>query len=452
MFVVCRNLCGYLSDSLLHFALIFSSLFFPPSAANSPLLSERSFTLTSENSRVITPLLFHFYTFCIVDFSHFYSFPLFHAATFSMYDFYPASPPLPATTGAATAPLFPACVYTEPYQDLFTKWGLLQPGAWSMQTYRYTHCRPSTDTGAAPSTAAALRFHHGVAADFLHALFACPAVQAQLQGAAGSAASVADHSVSSLRFRPLTCHWTTLEPLRTALVSAKVVRQIQPAKEGNDEEEESGDVRLPTVKCAEALLPHGEVISDELRAVFLQAHSRQKDYYDAYNGVEDNEEEEEEEEDDVWGAMSGSKLSLRQLRTAFDKAARDEFLYHLVWRLVAGSGPLNQFEDDAAVYLDAARQLYRALITSFHVRAVTAEVEEGDVTALEAPSEPAEAAAAAAATVYEAVVDACVYEVLGVPQLQLFPAHDGVTPSNLNYCYVVVNPSEQTACVWYHCC
>lgn len=410
-----------------------------------------------------------------------------------MFHFQPVTPPQspqPASTQGCISLLYPAFLNKAPHKDLFVKWGFSQDGEWSLHAYNYTYAKqrapanasdadlkrdavlpgPSKGTGnsinagacQAKSVApAALRFHHGMADSFLRDLFSAPAVVSQLTG------SVTNTS-SELRFRPLTCHWSTFTSLRQALVAGKVVRQVRPPSEHPSSAEQQHseyqpDVRLPTVKCAEELLPHGEVICDELRALFLQAHSRscpseyspviKEENVEVQDGASDGDEY---DGDGAWGVMAGAKLPLRQLRGVFDTSARTEFLYHVLWRLIAGGGPLNQFEDDAAVYFDVARQLYRALITSFHVREVAVAAgaagnnevddEEGDVAALESPKKPSPV------TRLEAVVDALVYEVFSIPHVQLFPSSDGVTPSNLNYCYVVVNPSEQTVCVWYHHC
>ncbi|AYU81307.1 hypothetical protein, conserved [Leishmania donovani] len=356
----------------------------------------------------------------------------------------------------------------EPYKSLFMKWGLLRLGEWNMHTYRYrcpsevpsftegtlsaqpvaspSSCR-AANAAAATVSAVALRFHDGVAADFLRSLFAAPCVRSDLVGDdAHHAQSVL--GANELQFRPLTCRWTTLEPLRHGLVDAKVVRQVLRDVDGATVRDANQPVYfLPTVKRAEELLPHGEVISDELRALFLRAHSRPVaqakgecgELYDA-----SSREDTDTDDDDMWGSMSGARLPMRQLRGVFGKESREEFLYHVVWRLVAGSGPLNQFDDDAAVYLDAARELYRRLVKSLHVVEATEQEADGDVAALEEPN--------SASVRYHAVVGTSVYQVITAPGMTLFPRSDGVHPSNLNYCYVAVNPSEQTATVWYHRC
>ncbi|SYZ68297.1 Domain_of_uncharacterised_function_(DUF4498) [Leishmania braziliensis MHOM/BR/75/M2904] len=381
-----------------------------------------------------------------------------------MFLFEAAAPSLPPTHGSA----FAFCIDREPYKSLFTKWGLLHPLEWNLHTYRYSCISEATSSTertltvhtvtppsssrtanatAAPVAAAALRFHHGVAADFLRCLFASPCVKADLMSDDAHHAQL-HVGENKLQFRPLTCRWTTLEPLRQGLVDAKVVRQVLHDTSGAAVRDANQSVYLlPTVKRAEELLPHGEVISDELRALFLRAHSRPAAQVRGECGDLSSEgdwDDADADDDDTWGSMSGAKLPLGQLRGAFSKESREEFLYHTVWRLVAGSGPLNQFEDDAAVYLDAARELYRCLVKSLHVVEVAEQEKMDDEVALEAPDNTLAR--------YKAVVDASIYEVTAAPGMTLFPRSDGVHPSNLNYCYVVVNPSEQTATVWYHRC
>ncbi|KAK7201897.1 hypothetical protein NESM_000257200 [Novymonas esmeraldas] len=381
-----------------------------------------------------------------------------------------------AASAAATAPPCAPFIGVEPYKSLFLKWGFLHSGEWNMHVYRYgcttaaAAAAPSqsTTTAATPPSsssslpvsevvksaagaasvptvaASALRFHHGLAAEFLRCLFASPCVRAALavahDGDGSRATATAAAATGQVEFHPLSVRWNTLEPLRHALVDAKVVRQVACEVESASPETAAASMtyRLPAVKRAEELLPHGEVISDEVRALFLRAHQR----LGALGRDGDDGEEEDEDDDDMWGSMSGARLPLRQLRGVFGEASRQELLYHVLWRLIAGSGPLNQFEDDAAVYLDAARELYRALVTSVHVK----EAVQRDGEA------PAVAVSSDVAPRYEAVVDASVYEVAAVPGLHLFPRSDGVYPSNLNYCYVVVNPAQQSATVWYHRC
>ncbi|KAG5471646.1 hypothetical protein LSCM4_03197 [Leishmania orientalis] len=380
----------------------------------------------------------------------------------------------PSST-AAQAPACASPVDVEPYRGLFVKWGLLQPGGseeWHMHTYRYSSSSSSSETpsfiegassaqtrtslspsrtantSVATVSAFALRFHHGVAADFLRSLFASPCVHSALVGddAHRAQCSAGD---DKLQFRPLTCRWTTLQPLRHGLVDAKVVRQVVCDVGGAALRSfDTFGYLLPTVKRSEELLPHGEVISDELRALFLRAHSRPCAQGSGVCGDlcddRDPDDAGDDDDEDMWGSMSRSKLPLRRLRAVFGNESREEFLYHILWRLIAGSGPLNQFEDDAAVYLDAARALYRYLIRSLHVCEETEQGANGDLAGLEVPD--------GTSPRYGAVVDTCVYEVFKVPGMTLFPRSDGVYPSNLNYCYVAVHPSEQTVTVWYHRC
>ncbi|GET91106.1 hypothetical protein, conserved [Leishmania tarentolae] len=378
-----------------------------------------------------------------------------------MFVFEQASPSSPESRASASS----SFIDREPYKGLFMKWGFLRPGEWRMHTYQYrcpievpsfTEGALSTEAVASPSScrvanpgsssvsAVALRFHHGVAADFLRSLFASPCVRSDLVGDD-------DHHAQShvgenkLQFRPLTCRWTTLEPLRHGLVDSKVVRQVLCDIDDTTVQDNSQPAYiLPTVKRAEELLPHGEVISDELRALFLRAHSRpvRQTRGECNDFYSESDQEDTDTDADMWGSMCGAKLSMRQLRCVFSKESRDEFLYHIVWRLIAGSGPLNQFDEDASVYLDAAREVYRCLVKSLQVVEVCEKEADDDVAALQETN--------STSARYKALVETSIYEVTTAPGMRLFPRSDGVHPSNLNYCYVVVNPSEQTATVWYH--
>jgi hypothetical protein len=105
----------------------------------------------------------------------------------------------------------------------------------------------------------------------------------------------------------------------------------------------------------------------------------------------------------------------------FDEDEKAEFLYHVMWRLVAG-GALNQWEDNFAVYKDAVRTLYKDLVC------VARDVEDAD----------------------ELKVLSHVMQVEDVAGIPLFPRDDQCWPSNGNYCYLIVNPSRKEVLVWYH--
>jgi hypothetical protein len=98
-----------------------------------------------------------------------------------------------------------------------------------------------------------------------------------------------------------------------------------------------------------------------------------------------------------------------------------EFLYHVMWRLCAG-GALNQWEDNFVTLKDAARSLYKDLVC------VGRDEDTDELKVLSHVM--------------------LVQEIDGVPQL--FPRDDQCSPSNGNYCYVVVNPSRKEVVVWYH--
>jgi hypothetical protein len=107
--------------------------------------------------------------------------------------------------------------------------------------------------------------------------------------------------------------------------------------------------------------------------------------------------------------------------TYYTSEEQKEFLYHVMWRLCAG-GALNQWEDNFVTLKDAARSLYKDLVC------VGRDEDTDELKVLSHVM--------------------LVKEIDGVPQL--FPRDDQCSPSNGNYCYVVVNPSRKEVVVWYH--
>lgn len=105
----------------------------------------------------------------------------------------------------------------------------------------------------------------------------------------------------------------------------------------------------------------------------------------------------------------------------FNDDEQKEFLYHILWRLCAG-GSLNQWEDNFVVLKDATRTFYKDLVCVAR--------DEDDAEALKVLSH--------------------VLLVKAIDDVPLFPRDDRCTPSNGNYCYVVVNPSRKEVLVWYH--
>lgn len=325
------------------------------------------------------------------------------------------------------------------------KWGLHRKTR--LCAFRFERSQLAPHSGAQASTGA-LRFsgfHAGLLPEFLAALFSTTALREAL-GLRAVERSAAD----GVRCGVLGCAWTTLEPF-ARLAAAGVVRRVEEKREEEkrekkeEEEEEQaaafdGGVRMPVVKRAETYLPHDIAIADELRALFLLAHNnaRRRDEFD--NG---GEEEEEEEEWSAFGYGTGAGLSMATLRHIFTEAERSEFLYHILWRLVAGGGSNNQWEDDLTTYLEAARKWYKNLVA---IRACVSS----EAASLGKCMHEVDRAAEVDGGVLTPEVVSTVVAVHAVGGLALFDRTDDAEPRNLNYCYVCIDPTEAEVIVWHH--
>ncbi|RNF07877.1 hypothetical protein TraAM80_03135 [Trypanosoma rangeli] len=290
--------------------------------------------------------------------------------------------------------------------------------------------------GGGVVVAGALRFsgfHKGMLQDLLVSFFESTAVREALALCAAPKA-LGD----AVQYTELYCSWTTLEPFMR-LVEAGVVRRVELSEDVPRDEAEAaifdGAVRFPVVRRADVYLPHDIAVTDELRALFLLAPSRAMCH------------EEEEEEDEAWNTCSygsGARLSLGTLRGIFSATERSEFLYHIVWRFVAGGGNNNQWDEDLGVYLDLARMWYKSLVA---IRAVHTEETTAVAGGMDEPDRAADVDSGA--LIPEVV--STVVAVQAVGGLSLFARSDEVEPSNLNYCYVCIDPVEAEVVVWYHC-
>ncbi|RNC56330.1 hypothetical protein TcCL_ESM06147 [Trypanosoma cruzi] len=277
-------------------------------------------------------------------------------------------------------------------------------------------------------------FHKGVLQEFLVSLFDSTAVRDAL--ALSPAMRLTRDAVE---YTELHCSWTTLEPF-TRLVKAGVVRHVEVQGDVCHDEAEAaifdGCVRLPVVRRPDFYLPHDIAVTDELRALFLLAHNRAISH-----------EGDEYAEEEAWDAInygSGAGLSIAALRRIFTEAERSEFLYHILWRLVAGGGSNNQWDDDLGVYLDVARAWYKGLVA---IRAV----QKNEATSAGGGMDEPDRAAYVDGTVLTPEVVSTVVSVQAVSGFSLFTRTDDAEPSNLNYCYVCIDPVEAEVVVWYHC-
>lgn len=103
---------------------------------------------------------------------------------------------------------------------------------------------------------------------------------------------------------------------------------------------------------------------------------------------------------------------------------RQEFLWHVMWRLVAG-GAMNQYEESYDVYRDVCRDLYKELIS-----------------VAKDPSNGALSVQSVVIQVHAARGSGNGDEVL------LFPRDDDVK-RNHNYMYVIVQPARRSVTLWY---
>ncbi|KAG8344277.1 hypothetical protein TRVL_04896 [Trypanosoma vivax] len=335
------------------------------------------------------------------------------------------------------------------FKSVYERWGLHHKTR--IQAFRFERECASGGGGGNIFSAPPIQFsgfHKGLLEDFLHSFFSAQHVRESL-GLSTNAETL--HRQENIDFDELRCSWTTLKPFKR-LVDAGVVRcvdvtesdvatnGIKDSKDRNVADELDtptfDGARMPVVRRADFYLPHDIIVADELRALFLLAHNK------AVTG----DGEDDDYMDDYGFSFGSGGVSLPILRGVFgDMGERSEFLYHVLWRLVAGGGTNNQWDEEFTVYLEAARMLYKALVS---IRAVpgTTNGRGGNEDEPDRAMDEEDATAALQPEVVSTV--ACVKTLGG---LKLFERHDDAEPSNLNYCYVCVNPLQAQVIVWYHC-
>lgn len=220
-------------------------------------------------------------------------------------------------------------------------------------------------------------FQRACAQRFMQDFFQSPAVAEALHLADGRGGLTPFPHVAGMRVKQVE-----FKELRASVVSLDFFDKL---RDNNDIVRPSGEI----ARMIDNFLPCGVCVADQLRGLFMLG--------------------EESEFCDVFG----------------DNEKR-EFLYHVMWRIVAG-GSLNQWEDNFEVYLNFARDMYKDLV------AVTRNKDsnEIEVTSLAYQVEKVE---------------------LGgdLGSLPLFPKDDGCFPSNSNFFYFVINPTRREVIVWYH--
>lgn len=315
---------------------------------------------------------------------------------------------------AAVAPLLSSAGTKSEYErsvaalrDRMSQWGMCREGKHVLHRFSY----------ATKDSSAFHHFHSGVAAQFLRDFFHSEEVQAVCRGVVPATSSSTVLSEAPV-YRELLTTWLTLAPF-DRLEKHRVIRRV-PGRDSLDEEGEDAEERLPSVKRPEKCI-HGDiVITDEVRSLFLDTYSRPV-------GMT---EDDGDEDDGMMFYMSDHSLSREVRLDVFAPGERNEILYHIMWRLVAGGGSMNQFDDDFNIYRYAARTLLRLLITSLRV---THDEPSGQ---------------------YVPQAQSLAFQVMSLSQREsdhsLWSAEDGYTPSNLNYCYVIVNPEQHEVILWYN--
>ena len=132
-------------------------------------------------------------------------------------------------------------------------------------------------------------------------------------------------------------------------------------------------------KCMDIFLDGGVTVSDKLREVFMCGDESEN--YDLFTDDE-----------------------------------RNEFIWHVMWRLVSGGG-MCQYEDDFTIYRDACKDFYKEMIGVVK----NPHTDEVETTSI-------------------------VYQISGFEaNVDLFARH----APNHNFCYLCVNPTRREVIYWY---
>lgn len=296
------------------------------------------------------------------------------------------------------------------YRTYLEKWGLLPDT--QLLCFRYDQF-----------------YHRGLAPSLLRSLFTSDVVREHFLLSNGRGAlncpipHVANLKQGAIKFQELQCNETTLDMFQRLIDDGEIVRSIPAAEttttaddrddEGDSKQEEAptaAAVSLRVCQMMDVYLPGGVTVSDQLRGVF----------------------------------MLGEESEHASL---FSETERQDFLYHVMWRLCAG-GALNQWEDDFSVYRDATRTLYKDLVCVG--RKASSLDEESDDKSRHKTHWTEHEGGSSEQPVPQLQVMSHVLAVESIAGVPLFPRDDQVWPSNGNYLYVVVNPPRKEVVVWYH--
>ena len=310
--------------------------------------------------------------------------------------------------------------------ELLKKWGF---DGMVLRSFRFE--APSASEGSSV-------FHQGMLHDLANDFFNSQEVQKEIQVSVGggrtsslSSVLAASGEVGRLSsdVETLDCTCTSLSILNRLLHSKEITRNPPPMP--NPEEPSATDVnkeyKYPLIRQMDIFLPGGVTVSDALREYIMLSDDtysenrvRMLDEDLAGSGAAPAEE-------------NGPDADLSDGRSfpLIAPAHRKEFLFHVFWRLVSGGSPMCQFEENGIFYKLGAREFYKDLVSAGRRRAV-------DKT-----SRP------------EVVVQSHVLAVSAVrtgrgQQLRIFPVSDEMSPSNINFAYLVVNPSRREVVWWYN--
>lgn len=305
--------------------------------------------------------------------------------------------------------------------DSIKKWGLFE----SMSCLQFSYEMIVDDHTLATSKSATVpgQVHAALLPEFTVSLLNSDDFKANFKCGDGKGNSGGQNSVpvsypapvTSVKMQVLRCQETTLEMFDRLVASSSAGKNEQDDDDDDEENKKSVKnknsdkknqkqqhprmVDLPhqivrengrSCMMQDVYLPCGITVSDQLRGVFML-----------------NEEEGE-------------------CYDAFSEEERNEFLWHVMRRLVSG-GAVNQYEDEFEPYKDATREVYKSLISVGRSAANKSVVEVQSLVGL--------------------VSDVKCGGSTSIKKT-FFPKDDRT--GNHNFLYVIVDPFRKTCIVWYN--
>ncbi|EPY29777.1 hypothetical protein AGDE_09834 [Angomonas deanei] len=315
---------------------------------------------------------------------------------------------------------------------LLSKWGVIEEGdspapQWYMKEFRFRCSDHSSENTNHRTLLRGKHQLHQFLSDFLKEKKEVPFRKAllELYPCLGEAASTCSEKegCAHLEFTHIPNDVLDYQDMVDRLIQHKVVRDARE-KLGEENESPAGaSLSLPIARRSDTVLSgNAAVVRMSSRALFLLQKP----------GDESGDDDEEEDDFSGMGYGDFGGLSKKSLRSVLEGSViKSSFLFHLLQRLVAGGGMMNQFEDDFAVYVDTSRALFREWITpTLTVRRV--EDEAADEKGWFVPSS-----------------EALIYQ-LHTPY-SMDRKKRAVAPyyELFNYCYLILNIKQQTCVFWY---